>query len=360
MPPTSPMARVLSVAAASMLLLGACGGGGSSIAWAPIVPAPAPAPPEPPPAKVAIAGAVDRPAAFTAADLATRPAVTQTVSYISGRGEQTRTYVGTSMWSLLEGAGIQAGAAHPDFRRDHAGYVLASAADGYQSVFSLGELIPAFGNRASLVAYQEISDGKTGPLPAADGPFRATAPQDVRGGRYVSQLTRLDVRPHGAAPWTQADPGGRSRNFVLGGQVVPAGAKVYDVAAIKALVAPVTRTVGTDTFEGVSLWALLDRIGLQLPDVKNPANSLYVVATGLDGYRTVVALGEINPSFGNAEALIAYRIGVNGGALEDMDDARGAMRLVMVGDAGRGRYVSRLAALDVLSAKPVEAAVSGK
>ena len=96
---------------------------------------------------------------------------------------------------------------------------------------------------------------------------------------------------------------------------------------------------------------------LPLPDVKNPTNSMYVVATGLDGYRTLVSVGEIHSSFGNGEALIAYRIGPNGGPMEDLSDRHGDMRLVVLGDGGRGRFVSRLAVIEVLAAEPAPVVV---
>jgi hypothetical protein len=68
-------------------------------------------------------------------------------------------------------------------------YVLAEAEDGYQVVFSIGELDPAFKDNQILVA--DMADGR--PLYGEDGAFRIVAPLESRGARSVRQLTRLEV-----------------------------------------------------------------------------------------------------------------------------------------------------------------------
>ena len=70
-----------------------------------------------------------------------------------------------------------------------AGYVLAEAQDGYQVVFSLGELDPAFIDNEILLA--DTANGK--PLFGAQGRFRLVVPKDKPGARSVRMLTRLEV-----------------------------------------------------------------------------------------------------------------------------------------------------------------------
>jgi hypothetical protein len=70
-----------------------------------------------------------------------------------------------------------------------AAYVLASASDGYQVVFSIGELDPVLTNSDIIVA--DTIDGK--PLPASQGVFRIVAPRDSRGARGVHLLERLEI-----------------------------------------------------------------------------------------------------------------------------------------------------------------------
>ncbi len=90
------------------------------------------------------------------------------------------------------------------------------------------------------------------------------------------------------------------------------------------------------TFTGVSLWQLLSAAQPNLnADVKNDRLSLFVVVTGSDGYQAVIAWGEIDPEFGNQPVLVAYE---QDGA--PINDAAGALRLVVPGDGHGGRYVN--------------------
>jgi DMSO/TMAO reductase YedYZ molybdopterin-dependent catalytic subunit len=286
---------------------------------------------------VQLGGAVDRPAALTEADLAARTAVTQTVNFSSGSGPQTHTYTGTSLWSLLNDAGLQAdGARKNDLLSRH---VLATGADGYKVVFALGELNPEYGNKPALVAYAETTAGVSAPLGAADGPFRVTAPGDVKGGRYVSNLTRLDVV---AAPATAAGIGGGvSSTFAVSGKVT--APRSFDLSALAGLTPAIDLTIGANTYRGVSLWTLLNKVGLPATP-KNVTLGMYAVATGSDGYRATVSLGEIDPGFGNKGAMVAYQM--NG---VDLTTA-GFARLVVPGEVKQSRSVSNLIAIEVFAA----------
>jgi len=155
-------------------------------------------------------------------------------------------------------------------------------------------------------------------------------------------------RTDGMAPHTAAAvPGeGTSPSFTVSGAVGKRA--VFDLAALQALPA-VTVTVGSNSYTGVSLWALLNdaTVGLR-PDttVRNPGLSMYAVAVGSDGYRAVVSLAEIAPESGNRVALVAYSL--NGAPL----GRNGVARLVMAGDVKPGRSVARLAAIEVFAAQP--------
>ncbi len=285
------------------------------------------------PAQLNIAGDVNHPATLSLAQLQALPATTQQVNYAGGDGKQTRTYTGTSLWALIDQAGIRVNpAVHNDLLSK---VVVATGAGNYRAVFSLGELSPAFGNRAGQVAYAETIDGTTQAL-ARNGPLRLTAPGDIRGGRYVSGLTRLEVR--GAVSTATGTGGGPSTQLRVGGMVSRPG--TYDLATLRALPV-VTRTVGSSTYTGVSLWELLNAAGMARPSAGHGVLDMYVVATGSDGYRVVIAIAEIAPEFGNQPDLIAYAL--NGAPL----DASGFARLVVPNDSRAGRYVSNLIALEV-------------
>ena len=335
------------VSGVAALVLAGCGGGGDNNAgvFIPVVPAPAPAPapapppPAPPPAAAPsfqLGGAVDRPVLVTEADLAARTPVTQTVNFSSGSGPQTHTYTGAGLWPLLSDAGIQLDAAR---KNDLLGrYLLATGADGYKVVFALGELSPDFGNKPSVVAYAETTAGVSAPLGTTDGPFRVTAPGDVKGGRYVSNLTRLDVV---AAPATAVGVGGgTSASFAVSGKVgTPMS---FDATALKGLVPAPDLTIGANVYKGVSLWTLLNGLGLPTTP-KNATLGMYAVVTGSDGYRAALSLGEIDPNFGGKAAMIAYE--VNGVDL----GANGFARLVVPGEVKQGRSVSDEIAIEVFS-----------
>jgi DMSO/TMAO reductase YedYZ molybdopterin-dependent catalytic subunit len=105
------------------------------------------------------------------------------------RDEDGRTvaYEGVLVGEILRRAGAKVG---PDMRGNGvATYVVASASDGYQVVFSLAELDPAFTGSEVIVA--DIIDGKS--LFAYQGPLRMIAPRDTRAARSIRMLERLEV-----------------------------------------------------------------------------------------------------------------------------------------------------------------------
>lgn len=295
-----------------------------------------------PSTQLSVTGAIDHPGSFHLADLAALPAQTQNVSFQSGSGSQTHIYTGTSMWGLLDAAGIQTNAAIKNDNLNR--IVVATGTDGYRSVFSLGELNPNFGNRPDLVAYAETLNGSSQPL-GADGFARTTAPGDIKGGRYVSNLMNLDLQR--TASTSTGTGGGVSTQFSISGDVLHS--TVFDLAALQAL--PSTQVqVGSTLYTGVSFWSLLNAasVGLALdPAVKNDVLGMYVVATGSDGYKSAFSLGELNPGFGNQPDLIAFE--ANGQPLT----GNGFARVVVPNDVKAGRYVSNLVSLEVFHAAAI-------
>lgn len=110
--------------------------------------------------------------------------------------------------------------------------------------------------------------------------------------------------------------------------------------------ADVTYLSGTDTtkaaFTGVYLRDILDAAQVNFnPDQKNDTLGMYIVATGSDGYQAIIAIGDIDPNFGNQPILVAYE--QDGKPLTDT----GPIRLVVPGDGHGGRYVSNMVSLEV-------------
>src|SRR5450432_3495420 len=110
--------------------------------------------------------------------------------------------------------------------------------------------------------------------------------------------------------------------------------------------ADVTYLSGTDTvkasFTGVYLRDILDAAQVNYnPDQKNDTLSMYIVATGSDGYQAIIAYGDIDPNYGNLPILVAYA--QDGNTITQ----GGPIRLVVPGDSHGGRYVSMLVSLEV-------------
>ena len=96
-------------------------------------------------------------------------------------------YGGIRLTELLEEADIRQDDRHA-LRRT---YVVAVASDGYQAVFSWGELFNTPIGRSVLVAFER--DGA--PLREGEGRIALVSLSDERAGpRHVKWLTRIDVR----------------------------------------------------------------------------------------------------------------------------------------------------------------------
>lgn len=128
---------------------------------------------------VQVTGAVKRALVLSAGDLAKIPrASVRTTS----NGMET-VYEGVWLHEVLKRAGVPQGS---DLRgKALASYVLAEAQDGYQVVFSLGELDPAFIDNEILLA--DTANGK--PLFGAQGRFRLVVPKD----NSVRMLIKIEV-----------------------------------------------------------------------------------------------------------------------------------------------------------------------
>jgi DMSO/TMAO reductase YedYZ molybdopterin-dependent catalytic subunit len=135
-------------------------------------------------AEIAITGDIPQPVTIKDTDLATMPR--ETVTIPDQDGTQI-SYEGVPLREILKKAGVPLG---KDLRgKALASYVLAKAHDGYQVVFSLGEIAEEFGNESILVA--DKRDGK--PLFAYQGPFRLVCPKDKAGARSVRMLETIEL-----------------------------------------------------------------------------------------------------------------------------------------------------------------------
>jgi DMSO/TMAO reductase YedYZ molybdopterin-dependent catalytic subunit len=136
-----------------------------------------------PATSLAITGDVPHPLTLDLAALRAMPRHSVTVR----EHDVTRTYDGVLVGDLLARAGAPLG---DRFRGPAVStYVLATASDGYEVVYSLAELDPTFTHSEAIVA--DTVDGA--PLDATTGPLRIVVPGDVRPARSIRMLQRLDV-----------------------------------------------------------------------------------------------------------------------------------------------------------------------
>ena len=132
---------------------------------------------------VQVTGTVRQALTLSAEDLAKMPRAS---ARSTNNGIET-IYEGVRLHEVLKKAGVPQGS---ELRgKALASYVLAEAQDGYQVVFSLGELDPSFIDNEILLA--DTANGK--PLFGAQGRFRLVVPKDKAGSRSVRMLTRLEV-----------------------------------------------------------------------------------------------------------------------------------------------------------------------
>jgi hypothetical protein len=289
----------------------------------------------------ALNGAVVTPGVYDLAALSALPPTTQTVTYLAGGSPVTDTYTGTILQTLINSAGgftPNSQAKNSTLRN----YIVAVGSDGYQALFSGGEINSRFGNQPIMVAYADTG-GQLGPG-GPQGFARMVVPGDKAGGRYVSNLVQLSA---GTAPALPGTGGGVSSEFTLTGVTTPGTYALSKALPATTLTATYIGPSGSvmDTYTGVSLWTLLNSAGLILdPNIKNDVLRQYVVAVGSDGYEAMFSLGEIDPMFGNQPDLVAYAdtLGQLGPGGPD-----GFARMVVPGDMFGGRYVSNLVALAV-------------
>jgi DMSO/TMAO reductase YedYZ molybdopterin-dependent catalytic subunit len=135
-------------------------------------------------AELSIKGDVASPLVLKSEDLAAMPR--ETVS-VPEEDDTKVEYEGVALREILKRAGVPVG---KDLRgKGLTTYLLVKAHDGYQVVFSLGEIAADFGNETILVA--DKRDGK--PLFGYQGPMRLVCPNDKAGARSVRMLEEIEL-----------------------------------------------------------------------------------------------------------------------------------------------------------------------
>jgi len=131
-----------------------------------------------------VGGRILHPKTYTLADLQALPAHDVTVTFQGPGGAQTHQYRGALLYDIATAAGPRFDA---DQKNDQLRwYAHVTATDNYQAIVSWGEFDPGFEGKQVLLAYEDA-----GKLLATDGMARLVVPGDLKGGRYVSNVSRI-------------------------------------------------------------------------------------------------------------------------------------------------------------------------
>lgn len=174
------------------------------------------------------------------------------------------------------------------------------------------------------------------------------------------KLTLAFIFMIGYTPLTQATSsclGGVSSGFKLSGSVThpktftPTSLSQYRTSQMTVSYFSGSAGLVTKTYIGVPLYDLINEAGVVIdPTHKNDILRKYLVINATDCYQVIVALAEIQPSFGGQQALVAFETVDETGAEVPLDDTEGAIKLVMPGDKAGGRNVFHLNSIVVRSA----------
>jgi Oxidoreductase molybdopterin binding domain len=125
----------------------------------------------------------DKSAEWTPATLVALPH--KTITVYNEHAKTNQTYSGVPLIDLLKPLGVPDKPHGKEFRL----YLVAEGSDGYQVVYSLGEITPDVHDATALVA--DTMDGKS---IADDGPLKLVATGETRPARWVRNLVAIRVR----------------------------------------------------------------------------------------------------------------------------------------------------------------------
>ena len=139
---------------------------------------------------LAVSGALPRTGPMSRADL-------EALGVVDGKWvhhEKERTFRGVPLDAVLTHCGLDRGSTAPEIApKDRApGWkkvVIATAADGFQAVFTCAELMPQMGATRAFVVWE--LDGA--PLPARKGPLQLVVTTDQEGSRSPFTLRSIQI-----------------------------------------------------------------------------------------------------------------------------------------------------------------------
>ncbi|MGO9846606.1 MAG: molybdopterin-dependent oxidoreductase [Methylocella sp.] len=142
-----------------------------------------------------VSGQVTNPVIFNLAKLQKFAVSTQNVTFFAAGQVTSGSYTGALLWDVLQSAGIKV---DPNVKNDILRFiVVVTGSDGYEAIFGAGEIDPEFGGDQIIIAYAE-----NGQSLGQDGFAKIIAPGDKAGGRFVSNIVKIEVRDVGLPQYT--------------------------------------------------------------------------------------------------------------------------------------------------------------
>lgn len=137
-----------------------------------------------------LTGDVTKRSSFDLEALQALPVTKESVTHFAAGAAVTQSFTGTLLWDLLQSVGI---VVDPNVKNDILRkVVIVTGSDGYETAFDAGEIAPNFGGAQIMVAYAVDRQ----PL-GKDGFARIVAPGDKAGGRFVSNIVKIEVQEAG-------------------------------------------------------------------------------------------------------------------------------------------------------------------
>jgi len=139
---------------------------------------------------------------------------------------------------------------------------------------------------------------------------------------------------------------GQCQQLVI--QTDPGKQTVLTRADIEALPHRKVSTSGSDspiTFEGVALGTVLEKVGIGLGEsLRGKRLASCLLVEGVDGYRAVIALPEIDPAFTDKQIVLAFLR--NG---KPLDEKEGPYRIVIPDEKRMARWVRQVTTLKIVN-----------
>jgi hypothetical protein len=137
-----------------------------------------------------VSGQVKKPTVFNLNKLQQFAPAQQNVTYFAMGLVVSESFTGALLWDVLNNAPVGGIVTNPNVKNDilHK-VVIVTGTDCYQSMFGAGEFDPFFGGSQIMVAY-----ATGGQSLGNDGFARIVVPGDKAGGRFVSNIAKIEVR----------------------------------------------------------------------------------------------------------------------------------------------------------------------